>query len=689
MFRPAKMLLVNIIYPLRYEDAVVYSLMTSKSFHPEKPKITITPEGVADVRDRLSKASEAYDKLNSIVENFNLTAIPLFGRVALELKRRELEGNSWSELLEHISKKALEYDNTIQEYISRIKSLEEKIEYLKALRESLRTVEKYDLSLEKVNKKGEVFATLFGIIPEANLREAMVAFNAIKALVYSLPIGEGELIIYVAVRSQYFPELERIVQAYGISKVQVPEEYPSRISEAIKSIEGDIRVLEYEKSRLEKELKRFLDENRSDIIALRDAALITRTYYETLTYTHRVEHFAQISGYVPERKLASLRREVEKSSNGTAVLIAEEVEEAPTHIDYPQFLEPIVEVLKLYGLPGYKEVSPLILMAITFPIIYGLMYADLGHGLTLTILGILAYKYLNSPSFKTLGLLGVYFGVASTVAGFFSGEVFGPITPLSYWLKGLLKNLGFPHPPLGIEFEESGSEGIIMDLLLFSIKIGIVHMLSGFILGIVNLWNEGEKVEALTVALPQTVIFVLGTAPFLFAYKAGGGTVLPLLTEGGQINPNPTWMYSLVLFILVLALARPIVDRVRRVKEPTGFGFSFFEAFDYILRLISNTASYMRITALLVAHVGLVYAFYKLGELIAGIGGPAGPILFWATYVLGNILTIALEAIIVFVQAARLHFYEWFSKFYRGSGVEFRPLGSSTAYVEVKVSLMR
>jgi len=42
--------------------------------------------------------------------------------------------------------------------------------------------------------------------------------------------------------------------------------------------------------------------------------------------------------------------------------------------------------------------------------------------------------------------------------------------------------------------------------------------------------------------------------------------------------------------------------------------------------------------------------------------------------VLGNVLILALEGLIVFVQCMRLEYYEFFSKFYQGGGAPFRPV---------------
>ena len=92
-----------------------------------------------------------------------------------------------------------------------------------------------------------------------------------------------------------------------------------------------------------------------------------------------------------------------------------------------------------------------------------------------------------------------------------------------------------------------------------------------------------------------------------------------------------------------------------------------FNLFETFLGMISNTASFIRIGAFALNHVGLFIAFHTLAEMI---GTTTGNI---AMFLLGNIIIIALEGLVVFIQGLRLFYYELFSKYYSGDGILFTP----------------
>jgi V/A-type H+-transporting ATPase subunit I len=108
----------------------------------------------------------------------------------------------------------------------------------------------------------------------------------------------------------------------------------------------------------------------------------------------------------------------------------------------------------------------------------------------------------------------------------------------------------------------------------------------------------------------------------------------------------------------------------------------FFESSDFVTRLLSNTMSYARILALLMAHWALVLATYTVSGLI-GSSNVVGVVLSGLVIVLGNLFVIALEGLIVFIHALRLHFYEWFNKFYQGTGTPFSPFKQNFVHTKV------
>jgi V/A-type H+-transporting ATPase subunit I len=117
-------------------------------------------------------------------------------------------------------------------------------------------------------------------------------------------------------------------------------------------------------------------------------------------------------------------------------------------------------------------------------------------------------------------------------------------------------------------------------------------------------------------------------------------------------------------------------------EKPEPLGQRIFESGDIVTRLLSNSISYARILALLMAHWALLLVTYTVAALI---GGPTGFGLIISGIIIigGNMFVIAFEGLIVFIHALRLHFYEWFSKFYAGNGKEFHPFKQNFVYTKV------
>ena len=97
-----------------------------------------------------------------------------------------------------------------------------------------------------------------------------------------------------------------------------------------------------------------------------------------------------------------------------------------------------------------------------------------------------------------------------------------------------------------------------------------------------------------------------------------------------------------------------------------------FEVFHTLLSFLSNTASFVRLAAFALNHVGLCLAVMMLGQMVEGL--PGGGIIKWVILIVGHLVIVALEGLIVFIQTLRLEYYEFFSKFYSGGGKAFVPM---------------
>jgi len=143
----------------------------------------------------------------------------------------------------------------------------------------------------------------------------------------------------------------------------------------------------------------------------------------------------------------------------------------------------------------------------------------------------------------------------------------------------------------------------------------------------------------------------------------------------GRSLPFPGWVLAAVLLLLLTAMIlRSSLSRLfpGRAAEAESRVVQIFEVFHTLLSFLGNTASFVRLAAFSLNHIGLSLAVFMLGDLVREM--PGGIVFRILVLAGGNVLIVALEGLIVFIQTLRLEYYEFFSKFYRGGGNPFRPV---------------
>jgi V/A-type H+-transporting ATPase subunit I len=371
--------------------------------------------------------------------------------------------------------------------------------------------------------------------------------------------------------------------------------------------------------------------------------------------------FVVISGWIPEGDASRMARAIAAASEGRALVDLQRPEDLPETsaaalripILYrnPLLLRPFQALVQMYGVPAYREIQPTTFFAISFLVMFGLMFGDVGQGLVLFSAGYCLFRYL--PRFLDYGILLMECGVASTVFGFLYGSFFG--------IEGLL-------PVLWME--------PIRDLPRFmavAIGFGIVVVSLGLIMNIVNSWRTGERAAALVG--PRGVFGA-------FVYWIGLALVARALIPASVIVPVPLLVGMAIVAASLLLLRRPIVRLLERgtpVRQPHAEGPRWLTALEGSVELVdalfayfANTISFVRVAAFAAVHAGVFIAMFALADTLAHsrFGQPLGVF----TLVVGNVLMIFLEGLTVSVQVLRLEYYEFFGKFFRGGGELYRPL---------------
>ncbi len=341
---------------------------------------------------------------------------------------------------------------------------------------------------------------------------------------------------------------------------------------------------------------------------------------------------------------------------------AEPSQKPPVKLKNPKIFQPFEFFVKMYGLPNYDEMDPTPFVAITYFILFGIMFADVGQGLCLSLV---TWLFMWKQKKMELGRCVALCGISSAIFGVLFGSVFGFEELLNPFWGWVHEKTGIPltHGKL-INVHESSTT-----LIYAAIGIGVVLVLVAIALNIYTKFKQHKYGAAL---FSQN-----GLAGFIFYGATLFGCIgqiflgIPLLTL-------PYVLGLIVLPLLVIFCSEPLSELVAGEKEwfPKNIGDflmqNVFEMLEVILSYVSNTISFLRVGAFILVHSGMMTVVFTLADMVGGAG-------YWIVVILGNIIIMALEGLLVGIQALRLEFYEMFSRFFTGEG---RPFKSAAAMAE-------
>ncbi|MET0094048.1 MAG: V-type ATPase 116kDa subunit family protein, partial [Sedimenticola sp.] len=275
----------------------------------------------------------------------------------------------------------------------------------------------------------------------------------------------------------------------------------------------------------------------------------------------------------------------------------------------------------------YGEVDPTILFSLTFIAMFGMMFGDIGHGLTIILISFLARRKL-----KSFTLLGISAGASATVFGVLYGSIFGYEELFhAVWI-----------PPL--------SDPLYMLTAALIWGVGFLTMIT--LICIHNRLIEGDLSRA---------IFDTNGLVSIVLYLSVLGGVYNVYLSGNYGIPAATLSMGSLLVLLAYKLIETHAPPGERMLV------AFIETFETLTGYISNTLSFLRVAAFSLNHVALAIAVFTLAEMMDTTG-------HWLTVIGGNIFILVLEGAIVTIQVLRLEYYEGFSRFFSGDGLEFKPL---------------
>lgn len=293
------------------------------------------------------------------------------------------------------------------------------------------------------------------------------------------------------------------------------------------------------------------------------------------------------------------------------------------------------------------------------------MFGDVGHGLIFLIASLyilyIKKKQIPIPDIFRPIVQGADILIICAVSSIFFGFLYGEFLGSSEWFKMLTHIDGKPIYSLlgfsGLE-EEVAEHKWFITLMKLCIYIGMFHIISGLLLDITNKITEREYKHMFSG--PVLWLWFYGTLTALFALYDFNPTtrVSQLLSDVFSARSPPflpvSPLYLLIAPAIVMFVVRTFIE---------GFTEALGETLEHLIASISNTISYLRIFAFHLVH----WAISQIGLM------GRGSIYLFLSLPLATFLIMTLELLATFMQALRLHWVEWFLKFYRGEGYVFKP----------------
>lgn len=445
-------------------------------------------------------------------------------------------------------------------------------------------------------------------------------------------------------------EIDGILESLYFERIRLPDFVHGDAADAAASLSENMKADDEKAEKCRKALSDYIEGSREKICKYFTKLKAMYDTFELRENVIMIRDKFYIVGFVPQRDEERFRKYFEDLKSVSLVIkpCTEGSEiEVPVKLRNNKFSEPFSMFVDMYGLPAYSDINPTNFVAVTYSLLFGIMFGDLGQGFLVLLLGIALWKWKK----MTLGRIMERLGVFSMIFGTLYGSVFG--------YEELLDPV---YESLGISFLPFKAIHSINTVLYAAIGIGIAIVIISVLINIVMGIKEKNYARAL--------FSNNGLAGLVF-YCA-----LLLLLLGGMLGLNaggPVYVIFLIILpLVVMFLREPLGDLCAgkgfHIHESPGdfIAANFFECFEYLLGYATNTISFVRVGGFVLSHAGMMSVVLSLAEMSGGAS--------LLVMILGNLFVMCLEGFLVGIQVLRLEFYEMFSRYYTGGGKAFSPV---------------
>ncbi len=587
----------------------------------------------AELESSLVKISSMLDSLPARPDDPKLT-----------LKRKNQADQAWND----------DSDRFLEEVRKTVTSSEEKLRGLNKEKKSLLTeqsnlaryktvmtkvaplagrmvaLENYDSMALLVEKK---FGNLIEII-----RREIDRITESQSHIVADDVDENTIAVLMVFNNKYARQVRSFISGESVNEVMVPENLQSlSYDKALGQIEKRMQQLPPRLKEISKELNKMSVSLYYTLLTKKEVLQDKLDEFDVLDQFGTTDYTFIIMGWMPSKDLAACKESLNSAFGETLylqelVINEEEAENAPIQFKHSALVKPFEPIVKMFGTPRYGTVDPVPLVAIFFPLFFGIILGDMGYALILIAISFyLRFKKKGNQVLQAISTILLLSGISSFIFGFLYGEFFAELGLNAAVMLGAPKHIEI----LGLGLPWHRRE-LLIPTLIFAIGLGAAHIVLGLILGMINARRAHSTKHMLEKG--GTLLALVALTPIIFAMITGFPNDLT----------TPGW--------LLLIAAIPILVYSAGVMGPIE-----------VLGTLANIVSYARIMA-----IGLVSVI--LAETANEIGGSFSNLaLGILVAVLIHALNLAIHVFTPSLHVLRLNFVEFFGKFYESGGTPYKP----------------
>jgi len=673
MFRTAKMKKFRVIFHRRVHDDVVAKLHEAgvaqlKEISEVEVARKAHGEEMVELSSLLTKFKEMEEFLGPP------TGKPTVVKELTSEKTLKMAKRSLGKLESNVKQLKEKSDRLTQEHQNLLAQIE-MLENFREIRFPLRYLRSTD----------EIHVTVGRVAEE----RAKVFFEAVKDAmtqrVFTSATGVGKRrVVIVACRAQDYPRLSPVLYRYEVELLELPP-FLGSPSAAIKELKMQLTEIERRRQDLGRVVRKLARTKAMEVSKVRELLEIQHERLECAGLFGYTDATTVVEGWVQAKQAPGLEKVLNASTGGHYVFRAydpqqDEIAAAPVQLGNPKVVEDFEQVTEMYGLPRYDEIDPTPFLSFTFALFFGIALSDAGYGIALGIF-MASGVWLAKIFPRKLRRMIVVCAIFTVVMGILMGGWFGFGSGL--WVNPIQR----PVP--------------LLKLVIF---IGILHLLMAFGLAgaLKDIFRRDWK--SLILSRLSPILIIIGFFGLCFSvlgiglYEFGINYAFPKMGLFSAFNPlEPAGVVATVSRILFyLGLTIGVAGAVLTAKDAKGKLGGPMNVLYSITGYIADVSSYTRLMALGIAGsvmafsinliLGLLYKGMMPTEItpLSAIYAALLLIGFAFVFIAAHSFNIFINSLSCFIHTMRLHFAEFFGKFYESGGVKFDPFKAKRRFTKVE-----